>query len=268
MSRTFSVARMIAVLSALGSLSLYACTTTNVYVVGEDGGRSATQTPTTSSTSTSPLGNPDASTSTKDASSDAVSDAGTDAETTKDGGGDSAVDSGKPWVGPACARSKPSTAQFKWSLPHDLPACNALDMKFITEELVKGASYRSIETRLFNQTCASCVFSELADGSWGPIVFTTPGGSTGFKNFGGCYIDQGKTPTCGQDYAKLDYCWRGVCDQCATQQELNTCLQRSSTEADGPCYAEYNAASTSCGGLAPVAGCTDLFEAIQTMCGQ
>lgn len=179
--------------------------------------------------------------------------------------GTPATDAGSPWVGPACARTKPNSASFKFQPPKVAAACNDRDLKYVNAQLANGASFRTIQQNIFTASCSACIFSEIADATWGPIVFTA--GTTGFKNFAGCEVATGKNLTCGENSARLDYCWRGVCDQCATQTELQECLRASSQDPNAPCKAEYQAADSSCGGLAPVTGCGTLQAAIQTMCG-
>ena len=128
--------------------------------------------------------------------------------------------------------------------------------------------YRTIESdvKAVAPACASCVFSNLADPSWGPLVYTSATGPA-FRNFAGCWEVKGKSAACAKAYATVDYCWRGVCDHCATEAELTECVGRASSDANGPCAGEYADADAKCGGLASVAGCQNVFEVVASMCG-
>lgn len=182
----------------------------------------------------------------------------------KDGGKE-----GPPWVGPACALSKPNMAAVKYQPAKRQKACTTSQVAQINDKLARGVPYRSIEsdTKAVAPACAACVFSNLADPTWGPLVYTSATGPA-FRNFAGCWESRGKTQACARAYATVDYCWRGVCDHCATEAELTECVGRASSDSNGPCVAEYADADAKCGGMASVAGCQNVFEVVASMCGE
>ncbi|MBL8611978.1 MAG: hypothetical protein JNL38_31835 [Myxococcales bacterium] len=186
-------------------------------------------------------------------------------------GGQVGVDGGKqpPWVGPACARSKPNMANVRYQPAKRQKVCTASQVAQINDKLARGVPYRSIESdvKAAAPTCAACVFTNLTDATWGPLVYTSATGPA-FRNFAGCWESRGKTQACARAYATADYCWRGVCDQCTTDPELTECVGRASSESNAPCVGETTDADVKCGGLASVAGCQNVFEVVASMCGE
>ncbi|GEM_PF-1505712 len=96
--------------------------------------------------------------------------------------------------------------------------------------------------------CAACVFSNVKEPEWGPIVVDDNGAGT--WNFGGCVqtVAQ-KEADCGKGMEQMNLCMELACESCDEddQDAMSECIQ-ASIGAKGPCGDVYGAAATACGG--------------------
>lgn len=94
--------------------------------------------------------------------------------------------------------------------------------------------------------CAQCVFTDIGNASWGPII--SKDDKLDGVNRGGCIAVVSGKESCGKSYQQTTDCTIQAClDNCKTQEEFDTCRADLQGVLTGPCKATYDAMVKECG---------------------
>lgn len=121
-------------------------------------------------------------------------------------------------------------------------------------------------TKDASEACQACAVSKDSDSAWAPIIgFSQTNGETGLLNYGACFgflIGA----TCGRSVHYLELCLGQACDECATTSETRkACVEGASA---GVCKGFVDSLAKECPLLANAEPkCSDIIEAIKTICG-
>lgn len=134
-------------------------------------------------------------------------------------------------------------------------ACSQSDIGFYEGLLnVKGISYANMEQQMRDRStsCASCIFSNVSDTEWTPVVMLDA--NNGFFNWGSCYANAPSgSQTCANQVQQWFDCLDDVCSTCTDDASTTACQNKASADP------------TSCGGL-PFDGCGSSLTSLNTAC--
>jgi hypothetical protein len=146
--------------------------------------------------------------------------------------------------------------------------CTPADLQKLSDVAQTAQTWDDIKNPIVaqNAACASCIFSNDSDASWGPIVLATDGSGGGFVNWSSCFASvDGGSAACGQTYYEQSSCAESMCSSCQDDASVQNCDQEATSDV-AKC-GQYDL-ETACNGFATVnSACPDVFATIAVNCG-
>jgi hypothetical protein len=178
-----------------------------------------------------------------------------------------------PDNGGACPRQLDTSKILAFKPPTTGPgSCSDADLQAIATTLTAistgTANYLDAYNATQSATCRACVFSQVSDSHWQPIVWKpSMGPCTAFQNFGACYmLASTNGTTCGQAGQEAVFCYDAVCPPACANQ---ACSDAAST---GACKTYVDTFISECGGGATFSqvdmACSTVLKVLQSVCGQ
>ncbi|MBN9163765.1 MAG: hypothetical protein BGO98_49345 [Myxococcales bacterium 68-20] len=152
-----------------------------------------------------------------------------------------------------CVTKNPIDAtQFPYQKAEQVPgACTTEELKKLTDYFAtKVSANEDVKVSEWKKEvaakCASCIFSEESDTSWGPIIEKDD--AFALVNQGGCIEIASGKEACGRAYQQTMTCWLEAClVDCKTQEEFDACRADQNSIWSGPCKDTFDNLQKECG---------------------